>query len=121
MKNSAKRIAPLLEDGIRVLIYAGLISNLFLLSITLIFGAGDADFICNWYGVKEWTLQLDWEHKEEFDNSPDLEWVPATSHGKQAGELRQYGNFSFLRLFGSSHMVCCLCVTLNTDTNASNA
>ncbi|KAJ3000216.1 hypothetical protein HDV02_000129 [Globomyces sp. JEL0801] len=80
-------IAPLLEDGVKVLIYAG-----------------DADWICNWIGNKAWTLALDWTGKEGFNKELDRKWISAAT-GKPAGEYRSYGNLGFLRVYESSHFV----------------
>ncbi|EEY67047.1 serine protease family S10, putative [Phytophthora infestans T30-4] len=41
--------AELLNDGLRVLIYAG-----------------DADLMCNWIGNRAWTLELDWRGKDGY-------------------------------------------------------
>ncbi|KAJ3313039.1 hypothetical protein HDV04_002327 [Boothiomyces sp. JEL0838] len=87
MHNLAKDIPTLLEDGIRVLIYAG-----------------DADWICNWIGNKAWTLELEWQGKQEFNDAKDISWVSDVT-GKKAGEYRRYGNFAFLRVYKSSHFV----------------
>lgn len=81
-------IPPLLEDGIRVLIYAG-----------------DADFICNWMGNKAWTLELPWSGQKGFKAAEDKTWY--SDIGKEdGGEVRTYGNFTFLRAYGGGHMVC---------------
>lgn len=79
----------LLEEGIKILIYAG-----------------DADFICNWMGIKAWTIEMPWSGHEEFAAANDTEWYPNIK-GKQAGELRKTedGRFAFLRVFGAGHMV----------------
>ncbi|KAJ1770237.1 hypothetical protein LPJ74_003382 [Coemansia sp. RSA 1843] len=78
-------IPPLLDAGIRVLIYAG-----------------DADFICNWYGNKAWTLELEWPGQERFKAASDLAW---SVDGVLAGEARSASNFTFVRVFGAGHMV----------------
>ncbi|KAJ2178531.1 carboxypeptidase C, partial [Coemansia sp. RSA 353] len=80
-----RELPPLLEAGIRVLIYAG-----------------DADFICNWYGNKAWSEALEWSGKTSFAGSADEDWIV---DGKAAGEARTFKNFSFLRVFGAGHMV----------------
>ncbi|KAJ2851022.1 hypothetical protein IWW36_001449 [Coemansia brasiliensis] len=85
MKPYVREIPPLLEAGIRVLIYAG-----------------DADFICNWYGNKAWSEALEWSGKESFAGLADQSWLV---DGKAAGEARSFKNFSFLRVFGAGHMV----------------
>ncbi|KAJ2000595.1 hypothetical protein H4R26_004541 [Coemansia thaxteri] len=78
-------IPPLLEAGLRVLIYSG-----------------DADWICNWYGGKAWSLAMDWSGKSEFAAALDRPWLV---DGEQAGESRTAGNFTFVRVFGAGHMV----------------
>ena len=62
-------VPPLLENGLRVLIYAG-----------------DADFVCNWMGNKAWTLNLPWSGHDEFNQADDEDWI--TESGVKAGELR---------------------------------
>ncbi|KAJ2390810.1 hypothetical protein GGI05_003121 [Coemansia sp. RSA 2603] len=85
MKPFHQEIPPLLEDGIRVLIYAG-----------------DADFICNWYGNKAWSLEMEWPGKQAFNKIDDSPWLAGLD---AAGEARSYDNFTFLRVFGAGHMV----------------
>ncbi|KAJ1921986.1 hypothetical protein H4219_000333 [Mycoemilia scoparia] len=85
MKPYMNEIPPLLEDKIPVLIYAG-----------------DADWICNWYGNKAWSLELPWEGKADFNAAKDLPWK---NGNKDAGEVRSHGPFTFLRVFGAGHMV----------------
>ncbi|KAL1918530.1 uncharacterized protein VTP21DRAFT_3190 [Calcarisporiella thermophila] len=77
-------LPPLLEDGIRILIYVG-----------------DADYICNWYGNKAWTIELPWSGQSEFKASKDVVW------GGNIGELRKTENnrFAFLRVYAAGHMV----------------
>ncbi|CAO3671085.1 unnamed protein product [Rhizopus stolonifer] len=89
MRPYVREVPELLEDDIRILIYAG-----------------DADFICNWMGNKAWTLELPWSGHEEFSSANDTEWY-SEKLGKQAGELRKTedGRFAFLRVFGAGHMV----------------
>ena len=65
-------VPPLLDEaGVRVLIYAG-----------------DADFICNWYGNKAWAERLDWSGKEGFNAAQDVQWI---ANGDLAGEAKTYG------------------------------
>ncbi|KAJ2305721.1 hypothetical protein IWW54_004987 [Coemansia sp. RSA 2705] len=85
MKPFHQEIPPLLADGIRVLIYAG-----------------DADFICNWYGNKAWALALEWPGQAQFGAAADRPWAV---DGRAAGESRTHGNFTFVRVFEAGHMV----------------
>ncbi|KAJ1912843.1 hypothetical protein IWQ60_009475 [Tieghemiomyces parasiticus] len=115
MKPYMRYLPPLLEAGIRVLVYAG-----------------DADFICNWYGNKAWTLDLEWSGRDKFRAAEDRDWTLAETkstvnpsywaslhsyshkkgkHHKKAkkgakpvGEVRSHENFTFLRIFGAGHM-----------------
>ncbi|KAI8328638.1 Alpha/Beta hydrolase protein [Chlamydoabsidia padenii] len=88
MRPYVNELPPLLEDGVRVLIYSG-----------------DADYICNWMGNKAWTLELPWSGHDEFKGSDDADWLSPS--GKKIGELRSVkdGQFAFLRVNGAGHMV----------------
>ncbi|KAI8325517.1 alpha/beta-hydrolase [Martensiomyces pterosporus] len=79
-----REIPPLLDAGIRVLIYNG-----------------DANWICNWYSGKAWTLNPEWPGKDPFSDAEDLVWNVAA---KQAGEVRSFANFTFLHAFEVGHM-----------------
>ncbi|KAG0167652.1 hypothetical protein DFQ30_005820 [Apophysomyces sp. BC1015] len=89
MRPYVEDVPPLLEDGIRVLIYAG-----------------DADFICNWMGNKAWTTKLLWNGSNDFNDAGDVDWVSDIT-GEKAGELRitPDNRFAFLRVYGAGHMV----------------
>ncbi|KAJ2802840.1 hypothetical protein H4R21_002263 [Coemansia helicoidea] len=85
MRSYAGELAKLLDGGIRTLIYAG-----------------DADWICNWYGVKAAMQELEWCGKTSFNAAPDTKWSVGSN---AAGELRTANNLSFLRVFEAGHMV----------------
>ncbi|KAI8928975.1 Alpha/Beta hydrolase protein [Entophlyctis helioformis] len=87
MRPYVSYIPPLLEEGVNIMIYAG-----------------DADYICNWIGNKAWTVALEWEGQEGFNEAEDKAWVSKTT-GQPAGEFRMYENFSFVRVFEAGHMV----------------
>ncbi|KAI8071446.1 Alpha/Beta hydrolase protein [Gongronella butleri] len=88
MRPYVNEVPPLLEDGIRVLIYAG-----------------DADFICNYMGNRAWTLELPWSGKDEYTAAKDKKWKDAA--GDQIGILRSTkdGQFAFLQVHRAGHMV----------------
>ncbi len=46
-------VTALLERGVRVLAYAG-----------------SYDFVCNWVGIRDWTLSLEWSGKQKFGQEP---------------------------------------------------
>ncbi|KAK4058376.1 hypothetical protein OIO90_000534 [Microbotryomycetes sp. JL221] len=87
--NTAALIPPLLEDGIRVGIYAG-----------------EADFLCSWMGNEAWTLKLEWSGHNDFNEADNKKWK---LDGKHVGDVRKSGkgagDFAFIRVFGAGHMV----------------
>ncbi|KAF2027290.1 alpha/beta-hydrolase [Setomelanomma holmii] len=65
-------------------------------------GYGDADYICNWFGGQAISLIVDYTHSEEFRAAG---YEPMVVDGTEYGEVRQYGNFSFARIYESGHEV----------------
>ena len=86
MRNFHQLIPEMLHSGIRVLIYAG-----------------DVDYICNWLGNKHWTLELEWEGKEGFNEAKDKAYK--TNEGKDVGMVRSHKGFTFLQVYQAGHMV----------------
>ncbi|KAF2154004.1 peptidase S10, serine carboxypeptidase [Myriangium duriaei CBS 260.36] len=83
--NFIKDLEHLLNEGVRVsLIY------------------GDADYICNWFGGQAVSLAVNYTHKAEFSQAG---YTPMTVDGAEYGEVRQYGNFSFTRVYEAGHEV----------------
>jgi len=82
MKNFAPYVADMLNDGIPALIYAG-----------------DLDFICNYLGNRAWTLNLDWNHKAEFNAADEHDW------NNGAGLARTSNGLTFLQVYDAGHMV----------------
>ncbi|KAK3113621.1 hypothetical protein LTR53_008922 [Teratosphaeriaceae sp. CCFEE 6253] len=80
-----KDLEMILDAGVRVALYYG-----------------DADYICNWLGGEAVSLQINYTHATEFRESL---YAPYTVDGVEYGEVRQYGNFSFLRMYESGHEV----------------
>lgn len=79
-------LSYLLENGIKVaLVY------------------GDRDFACNWIGGEAVSLAIDWTHTDDYHASgyQGIE-VNATYCG---GQVRQYGNLSFSRVYQAGHEV----------------
>jgi len=75
----------LLDAGVRVALYYG-----------------DADYICNWFGGQAISLAVNYTHSTEFAAAG---YEPFTVDGAEYGEVRQYGNFSFLRIYEAGHEV----------------
>ena len=87
MKGMEANVPPMIEGGVRALIYAG-----------------DVDFICNWMGNKAWTLALNWTHQSDFNKAPDHDW---NVNGAKAGTARTAGDnaLTFLQINNAGHMV----------------
>ncbi|EXJ80740.1 carboxypeptidase D [Capronia epimyces CBS 606.96] len=68
--------------------------------VTLVYG--DADYICNWFGGQAISLAAQWQHAAEFAASG---YTPFLVDGVEYGETREYGNFSFTRIYESGHEV----------------
>ncbi|KAL8839877.1 MAG: hypothetical protein Q9170_001557 [Blastenia crenularia] len=63
---------------------------------------GDADYICNWLGGQAVSLAVNYTHKAEF---AEANYAPFMVDGAEYGEVKQYGNFSFLRIYEAGHEV----------------
>lgn len=91
MKNSDGYISNMLNDGsVRVLVYNG-----------------DADVVCNWYGSRAWTQQLEWKHQDAFNKANAHDFlVPGEKEMVAAGSTHSFGTqFSFVRVFKAGHLV----------------
>ncbi|XP_024969566.1 serine carboxypeptidase-like [Cynara cardunculus var. scolymus] len=85
MKNLEVGIPALLDDGIKMLIYAG-----------------EYDLICNWLGNSRWVHAMEWSGTKEFGAASE---VPFEVSGSEAGLLKSYGPLSFLKVHDAGHMV----------------
>lgn len=63
---------------------------------------GDADYICNWFGGQAVSLQIEYTHSAEFRAA---DYAPFVVDGTEYGEVRQFGNFSFMRIYEAGHEV----------------
>lgn len=85
MRPYVYQLATLLDNGIRVLAFAG-----------------DSDFMCNWMGIRAWTMDLAWQGQTNYNNQNDTDWF--TTNGAYAGTIRQNHMLTFIRLFNAGHM-----------------
>ena len=60
------------------------------------------DYICNWFGGEAVSLALNHTHATEFREAG---YAPFIVGGQEMGEVRQAGNFSFLRIYEAGHEV----------------
>lgn len=63
---------------------------------------GDADYICNWFGGEAIANALNYTNTAEFAAAG---YVPFTYNGIEYGETKEYGNFSFTRIYEAGHEV----------------
>ncbi|KAF9265881.1 carboxypeptidase C [Marasmius fiardii PR-910] len=94
MHNSALLLPDLIEDGVRLLVYAG-----------------NADMMCNFMGNERWVEALDTQFKAAFAAAKSLPWID-TAAGRQAGAVRTAGgsgftagNVTFVEVYEAGHMV----------------
>ncbi|KAL6199862.1 hypothetical protein ACLB2K_029644 [Fragaria x ananassa] len=85
MRNLEVGIPALLEDGIKVLVYAG-----------------EYDLICNWLGNSNWVHAMEWSGQKAFEASLT---VPFKVGGAEAGLLKSHGPLAFLKVHNAGHMV----------------
>ncbi|KAI1344910.1 peptidase [Xylariaceae sp. FL0016] len=63
---------------------------------------GDADYICNWFGGEAVSKVVNYTHSAEF---AEAGYEPFVVNGTEYGESKQYGNFSFTRIYESGHEI----------------
>ncbi|XP_038707253.1 serine carboxypeptidase-like [Tripterygium wilfordii] len=80
-KNLEAGIPTLLEDGIKVLIYAG-----------------DKDFICNWLGNFRWLMSMEWNGQQEFIHSKKIKFEVDRS---DSGLMTSHGPLTFIKVYDS--------------------
>ncbi|GFQ00209.1 serine carboxypeptidase-like 48 [Phtheirospermum japonicum] len=85
MRNLAVYIPDLLEDGIKLLIYAG-----------------EYDLICNWLGNSQWLHEMKWSGQKDFNA---IAYVPFMVGRVEAGLQKNHGNLTFLKVHKAGHMV----------------
>ncbi|KAK7974103.1 hypothetical protein PG989_015951 [Apiospora arundinis] len=77
-------LGSLLDDGVKVALIHG-----------------DRDFRCNWVGGEAVSLAIDYENKHDFAAAG---YAPITTNESYVGGfVRQYGGFSFSRVFQAGH------------------
>ncbi|KAK6163419.1 hypothetical protein DH2020_000283 [Rehmannia glutinosa] len=85
MRNLEVGIPTLLEDGIKLLVYAG-----------------EYDLICNWLGNSRWVHAMEWSGQKQFVAAKTS---PFSVDGVEAGLHKSYGPLTFLKVHDAGHMV----------------
>ncbi len=88
-----------LQSGGRVMIYAGLGWPPYsFCNATYFFvkSEGEFDYICNWLGNYEWTLNMTWVGQSAYVNAPNVSW---SVDGAVAGFTQSAQNFTFVKVW----------------------
>ncbi|CAO2813002.1 unnamed protein product [Amaranthus hypochondriacus] len=85
MRNLEVGIPALLEDGVKLLVYAG-----------------ENDLICNWLGNSRWVHAMEWSGQKDFTTARTVSF---SVDGKEAGQLKSHGPLAFLKVHDAGHMV----------------
>ncbi|KAL3518431.1 hypothetical protein ACH5RR_021020 [Cinchona calisaya] len=85
MRNLEVGIPSLLEDGIRVFVYAG-----------------EYDLLCNWLGNWRWVHAVEWSGQKDFEAAPVVSF---TVDYVMAGLYKSHGPLSFLKVHDAGHLV----------------
>ena len=67
-------------------------------NVPVLLYAGDLDYICNYIGTRAFALNLEWNHKDDFNSAEDHEW-------DSAGLVRSSNGLTFLQVYNAGHMV----------------
>jgi len=70
--------------------------------LTTLIWAGDADWICNWFGGLAAANAISYSGRSTFSAAA---LKPYTVSGAQGGTFKSVGNLSFLRVFAAGHEV----------------
>ena len=70
--------------------------------VTTLIWAGDADWICNWFGNLDVANQINYSGKSAFAAKA---LAPYTVNGKEGGQFKTQANLSFLRVYAAGHEV----------------
>lgn len=92
-QNTGDFVYPNFLDDLEMILNSGV-------RVSLIYG--DADYICNWMGGQAVSLAANYSHAEKFRTAG---YVPMIVDGMEYGETREYGNFSFTRVYEAGHEV----------------
>lgn len=55
-------------------------------------------------GNLAWSLEMKWNGQEGYNAAPTEPWYSDLT-GKHAGDVRSFGNLTFLKIFEAGHMV----------------
>lgn len=107
MKNYRPLVAPQLEAGVRIMIYAGV--GEFTVSAAVVrssacsqcadsVGCAADDWICNWMGNHKWLSEMKWSQQADFLSAPERNF---TVDSAVAGSVQAHGPLSFVKIYNA--------------------
>jgi len=99
---SCSQIVHLLLLGDWMNDFSTVVPELLAANYSVLVYSGEKDFICNYYGGREWVSSINWPGKDEYNKAPLKSW---TVGGKQAGQSKSARNLTFLQVSDAGHMV----------------
>jgi len=85
MRDLEVGIPDLVDNGVKLLVYAG-----------------EYDLICNWLGNSRWVESMEWSGQKNYVS---VDILPFMVDGVEAGQMKNYGTVSFLKVHNAGHMV----------------
>uniref|UniRef100_A0A7N1A478 Carboxypeptidase n=1 Tax=Kalanchoe fedtschenkoi TaxID=63787 RepID=A0A7N1A478_KALFE len=85
MKDCQPFVPPLLEEGIKVLIYAG-----------------EYDLFFNWLGNLKWVNAMPWSGQKGFVAANNNSYIVG---GKEVGSIKSFGSLTFMKVYNAGHLV----------------
>lgn len=76
---------------------------------TLIY-VGEMDYICNIFGNKQWTLEMNWKQQNEYKSAPETDFFIRNA-SRPVGKIKNVAgstgpmHFAFAHVFDAGHMV----------------
>lgn len=107
MKNYRPLVAPQLEAGVRIMIYAGV--GEFTVSAAVVKSSACSqsadsvdcaadDWICNWMGNHKWLSEMKWSQQADFLSAPERNF---TVNSAVAGSVQAHGPLSFVKIYNA--------------------
>lgn len=78
------------------------LENILASGVRVTMAYGDADYICNWFGGEAVSKAIQYANTKEFNAAG---YQPMMYNGVEYGETREYGNFSFTRVYEAGHEI----------------
>ena len=99
---SLMRSLPYTDDHLDSRSLLSQLSTVVQSGIQVVVWAGDADWICNWFGSLDIANAVTYAGTSAFNAAALQSYTVA---GAAAGTFKNVNNFSFLRVFGAGHEV----------------